>query len=116
MKEQGDQIVWLRKIVPGGTDRSYGIQVARMAGVPPEVIDRAKEVLKGLERGGAGATRDISAAASADRSPPRKQKVQMTLFEAETHPVLEELETLDVTVPDSRRSPDETRRAKTHVE
>ena len=51
VKEQGDQIVWLRKLVPGGTDRSYGIQVARMAGVPPQVIARAKEV---LERFGAG--------------------------------------------------------------
>jgi DNA mismatch repair protein MutS len=95
VKEQGDQIIWLRKLVPGGTDRSYGIQVARMAGVPHEVIDRAKEVLKGLERGSAGATRDIIGDESAVGQ--RKQKVQMTLFEAEKHPVLEELETLDIT-------------------
>lgn len=95
VKEQGDHIVWLRKLVPGGTDRSYGIQVARMAGVPSEVIDRAKEVLKGLERGSAGATRDL--VGSADGVDTRTQKVQLTLFEAEKHPVLEELETLDVT-------------------
>ena len=99
VKEQGDHIVWLRKLVPGGTDRSYGIQVARMAGVPQEVVTRAKEVLKGLERGSAGATRDIigQAGEDGDAIAPRKQKVQLTLFEAEKHPVLEELETLDVT-------------------
>ena len=99
VKEQGDTIVWLRKLVPGGTDRSYGIQVARMAGIPPEVIARAKEVLKGLERGSAGATRDIIGQndVSTDGLAPRKQKLQMTLFEAEKHPILEELETLDVT-------------------
>ncbi|HZT40869.1 MAG TPA: DNA mismatch repair protein MutS [Chthonomonadaceae bacterium] len=95
VKEQGDHIVWLRKLVPGGTDRSYGIQVARMAGVPVEVVERAKEVLKGLERGSAGATRDL--VGSADGVEARTQKVQLTLFEAEKHPILEELETLDVT-------------------
>ena len=99
VKEQGDHIVWLRKLVEGGTDRSYGIQVARMAGVPPSVIARAKEVLKGLERGSAGATRDIigQSGDSGEAFAPRKQKVQMTLFEAEKHPILEELESLDVT-------------------
>jgi DNA mismatch repair protein MutS len=95
VKEQGDQIIWLRKLVPGGTDRSYGIQVARMAGVPPEVIERAKEVLKSLERSGAGATKDL--VNGDDPVAPRKQKIQLTLFEAEKHPVLEELENLDIT-------------------
>lgn len=95
VKEQGEQIVWLRKLVPGGTDRSYGIQVARMAGVPREVVERAKEVLKGLERGSAGATKDIIG--NEESIGARKQKVQLTLFEAEKHPILEELETLDVT-------------------
>ncbi len=96
VKEQGDQIIWLRKLVPGGTDRSYGIQVARMAGVPPEVIERAQEVLKSLEKSGAGATRDLGTA-PADAVAPKRQKVQLTLFEAEKHPVLEELEAIDVT-------------------
>ena len=95
VKEQGDQVIWLRKLVPGGTDRSYGIQVARMAGIPPEVIARAKEVLKELERGGAGATRDL-ASGETDMAP-KKAKLQLTMFEAEKHPVLEELEELDIT-------------------
>jgi DNA mismatch repair protein MutS len=49
VREWHDQIVFLRKIVPGGTDKSYGIQVARLAGVPKPVLDRAKEILRNLE-------------------------------------------------------------------
>lgn len=51
VKEKNDQIVFLRKIVPGAADKSYGIQVARLAGLPPEVIERAKEILGNLEEG-----------------------------------------------------------------
>ena len=51
VKEWGDRIIFLRKIVEGGTNRSYGIQVARIAGVPDEVVARAREVLKNLEKG-----------------------------------------------------------------
>jgi len=49
-REWKDDIVFLRKIVPGRSDRSYGIQVARLAGIPASVIDRAREILSGLER------------------------------------------------------------------
>ncbi len=48
VKEQGEDIVFLRKIVPGGADKSYGIQVARLAGVPESVTDRAKEIVEQL--------------------------------------------------------------------
>jgi len=51
VRERNDQIVFLRKIVPGAADKSYGIQVARLAGLPSEVIDRAKEILNNLEEG-----------------------------------------------------------------
>jgi DNA mismatch repair protein MutS len=94
VKEQGDHIVWLHRLVPGGTDRSYGIQVARMAGVPHEVVSRAKEILRSLEKNGARASGDLVGADSA--IPAIKQKVQLTLFEAELHPAVEELESLDV--------------------
>ncbi len=50
IKEWNDQIIFLRKVVEGGADKSYGIQVARLAGLPPAVIQRAKEVLANLER------------------------------------------------------------------
>ncbi|PKN96614.1 MAG: DNA mismatch repair protein MutS, partial [Chloroflexi bacterium HGW-Chloroflexi-5] len=51
VKEWGDKIIFLRKIMEGGTSRSYGIEVARIAGVPREVILRAKEILHNLEKG-----------------------------------------------------------------
>jgi len=92
VKEEANRIVWLRKIMPGGTDKSYGIEVARLAGLPQEVIDRAAEVLAELEQNGAAAN-------LVDRRksvPARTQKVQLTLFEAERDPAIEELESLDL--------------------
>jgi DNA mismatch repair protein MutS len=50
VREWNDQIIFLRKILPGGADKSYGIQVARLAGLPKEILDRAKEILAHLER------------------------------------------------------------------
>ena len=50
VREWNDQIIFLRKIVPGGADKSYGIQVARLAGLPKEILDRAKDILSHLER------------------------------------------------------------------
>jgi len=50
VREWKDDIVFLRKVVPGRSDRSYGIQVARLAGLPPTVVARAREILHGLER------------------------------------------------------------------
>ena len=50
VREWNDQIIFLRKIVPGGADRSYGIQVARLAGLPVPILERAKEILANLER------------------------------------------------------------------
>ncbi|MDE1171419.1 MAG: hypothetical protein PW734_09465 [Verrucomicrobium sp.] len=49
VREWNDRVIFLRKIVPGGADKSYGIQVARLAGLPQEVVERAKEVLRVLE-------------------------------------------------------------------
>ena len=49
VREYNDQVVFLRRIQPGGTDKSYGIQVARLAGVPKPILERAKEILRNLE-------------------------------------------------------------------
>ena len=49
VKRQGDSIKFLRKIVPGGVDESYGIEVAKLAGLPNKIINRAKELLEQLE-------------------------------------------------------------------
>jgi DNA mismatch repair protein MutS len=51
VREWNDQIIFLRKIIPGSTSHSYGIQVARLAGIPLEVIERAREILRNLEHG-----------------------------------------------------------------
>ena len=50
VKEWNDEIIFLRKILPGGVDKSYGIQVARLAGLPKQVLDRAHEILFNLEQ------------------------------------------------------------------
>lgn len=50
VKEKGEDVIFLRKIVKGGTDESYGIHVAKLAGVPQETVSRAREILRGLER------------------------------------------------------------------
>ena len=49
MREWSDQVIFLRKVIPGGADKSYGIHVARLAGLPKSVLTRAKEVLHNLE-------------------------------------------------------------------
>ena len=94
VREWREQIVFLRKIVPGGTDKSYGIQVARLAGLPETVIARAREVLDDLERGsrnGAGVP------AEQTRVPAQTRRLQLTLFEGEEHPILDALRRLDLT-------------------
>ncbi|MFZ9200971.1 MAG: DNA mismatch repair protein MutS [Opitutales bacterium] len=52
VREWQDEIVFVRRVVPGSADRSYGIQVARLAGMPPSVVTRAREILSGMEQGG----------------------------------------------------------------
>jgi DNA mismatch repair protein MutS len=94
VKETQDRILWLRKVLPGGTDKSYGIQVARMAGVPSEVIERARAVLAQLEKEGRSRKETVGAPAPEQRTAP----LQMTLFTAEEHPVVEELKSLDLSV------------------
>jgi len=70
-REWKDDIIFLRKIVPGRSDRSYGIQVARLAGLPASVISRAREILGGLERDelSRGGRPTLSGAASDPKSP-----------------------------------------------
>jgi len=92
VKEQGEDIVFLRKIVPGGTDRSYGIQVGRLAGLPGQVIDRAKEILRSLEQEDVGRSVAPTGEAAANIAP----TVQLKLFEAEPDPIVTELQSLEL--------------------
>ena len=51
VKKRGDQMIFLRKIIPGSTDDSFGVEVAKLAGLPDSVVRRARKILKGLENG-----------------------------------------------------------------
>ena len=102
VKEKGDDIVFLRKIVKGGADRSYGIQVAKLAGVPDSVITRAKELAE--ELGDADITakaREISAAGAKPKQKKKKYDQvdleQMSLFDTVSdQDILQELNEVDV--------------------
>ena len=77
VKERGDDIVFLRKIIPGGTDRSYGIEVAKLAGVPDIVIERAKVILSELSEGDiASMVADINVSSSDSGRPHKAIKRQ----------------------------------------
>ena len=101
VKEKGDDIVFLRKIVPGGADKSYGIQVAKLAGVPANVIERAKEIVNELSENDI----TISARSSATQESSSKKKKldevdmeQMSLLDTlgdET--IVNELREIDIT-------------------
>ncbi len=94
VKEWNEQIIFLRKIVPGGASHSYGIQVGRLAGLPAEVIARAKEVLRNLESGdfGQGQPR----LGESKTHPAVVQQKQMTLFAPVNDPVRQRLRDLDL--------------------
>ena len=85
-KKRADDIVFLRKIVPGGADQSYGIEVAKLAGVPDRVIARAREILTQLESQSA-ASRPVSAAPAEE---------QLTMGDLSGSAVLEELRAASV--------------------
>ncbi|MFQ3566510.1 MAG: DNA mismatch repair protein MutS [Aggregatilineales bacterium] len=90
VSEQGEEVVFLHKVMPGGADRSYGVHVAQIAGMPRPVVERARELLKTLE------------AASVDFEPASRKRqraqgsAQMPLFSEPPHPVLSELRALQV--------------------
>jgi DNA mismatch repair protein MutS len=94
VKEWNDEIIFLRKLVQGGTNRSYGIQVARLAGIPPPVIDRAKRILYKIEQEdyySSGSLGVISGNKSAARAP-----VQLDLFSKAENRLIEKLVQMDI--------------------
>ena len=94
VKEWNDEIIFLRKLVAGGTNRSYGIQVARLAGIPGGVIRRSKKILAGIEaqernaKGGALILSDV-------REVPNGH-TQMNLFQPPEHRIVEKLRQMDI--------------------
>ncbi len=102
VNEKGDDIVFLRKIIKGGADRSYGIQVAKLAGVPEMVIDRAKEIAEQLSDNDImEKLKDLSVEQKFDKKKPVQYDevdlTQMSLFDTvKDEDVLEELSSIDI--------------------
>src|SRR5580692_7018242 len=91
VKETAGGIVFLRKVEPGAADRSYGIEVAKLAGLPNEVIERAREVLAEHE----SAERRVTEQLASDEARPRPP-AQLTIFTPLSQPVLDKLRELDL--------------------
>ncbi len=87
VKEAADKIIFLRKVEPGRADRSYGIEVARLAGLPQSVIERAREVLKVHESKERAATGELE---------PQSGAVQIRLFEPSPNELIEQIRSLDL--------------------
>ena len=85
--EEGEDVVFLHELVPGGADRSYGIHVGQLAGLPRDVVNRAQEILRDLEEH----------APTASVTPSHLQRAQQVALFPESSPILDELEKLDVT-------------------
>jgi len=77
--ESGDTVTFLKKVLPGRADKSYGIHVAKLAGIPSKIINRAYEILHGLEK---------------ERSAPKPAAEQLSLFGSGGNPILDELESM----------------------
>ncbi len=75
VKKRGEEITFLRRILPGGADDSYGIEVSKLAGIPRWVIDRAHQVLEGLESSG-----QVAEAKIATRAKAREEEPQQMFF------------------------------------
>ena len=80
VREWNEQIIFLRKIIPGGADKSYGIQVARLAGLPKEILDRAKEILAHLESSSRATTEPKSRGRKSIIVMPEAHKPQLDLL------------------------------------
>ena len=101
VKEKGDDIVFLRKIVKGGADKSYGIQVAKLAGVPDSVIVRAKELVEELSNADiTAAVKDLTMTSSAKKKKVTYDQVdmgQMSLFDTvQDNDFIEEIKNLEI--------------------
>ena len=93
VREDADDVIFLHKIVPGSADKSYGIHVAQLAGVPREVLDRAKVILTTLENDHIDESGKTKVPA---RRTQKKREFQLALFADEEHPIIDELRQLNV--------------------
>lgn len=115
VREWDQKIIFLRKLVPGGTSRSYGIQVARLAGVPERVLERAKEILENLEGGeldGSG----IPRLARSNRPDKHKHSAQMNLFGQLDNKLIDWIRGMDINSMSPLEALVELSRVKEYVE
>jgi DNA mismatch repair protein MutS len=110
VREWGDEIVFLHRIEQGGTDRSYGLHVARLAGIPKPVLARASTVLRTLDEEG-DEVREALVAARDRQQPGMRQK---ELFAPPPHPLLEQLKRLDLDGMSPRQALDLLREWQEH--
>jgi DNA mismatch repair protein MutS len=97
VKEWGDEIIFLRRIEEGAADKSYGIQVARLAGLPDVTIKRAKEILSNLEKAELNEIGEPRLAYASESETPKVPKAgQLDLFTTQADPVIKELLGLDI--------------------
>ena len=97
VKEWGDEIIFLRRIEEGIADKSYGIQVARLAGLPASTLDRAKEILSNLEKSELNELGNPKLAYTSTTPAPDSQRTgQLDLFTTQADPVIKELLGLDI--------------------
>lgn len=98
VREWNDEVIFLRKILEGPTDKSYGIQVARLAGLPREVISRAKEVIANLEKIEIDQNGSPKLAQSASQEKEEKKMIQLSLFggDEKEEKVIEEIKKIDI--------------------
>jgi DNA mismatch repair protein MutS len=93
VREAGNDIVFLHTLQPGGADRSYGIEVGRLAGLPQPVVARAREILRELEGAHTGGGEGLGRRGV--HAPPAAATAQLSLFAPPEHPVLGELRALE---------------------
>ena len=93
VKESGHDIVFLRKVEPGSADKSYGIEVAKLAGLPQSVLDRAREILRKHEEGEREISDHLTKHYKRKKAP---SPGQLNLFMITDHEVLEELRQLNL--------------------
>jgi len=104
VREWNGQITFLRKIVEGGTDQSYGIHVAQLAGLPDQVIERARDILSALEKGSNG--NSITSSDQANKMIPKshelpskdtyREPIQLSLFGSKADEIIDELNAIDI--------------------
>ena len=94
VKKRGDDITFLRRIVRGGADESYGIEVAKLSGIPKKVIERAKEILYNVENG----ISDIKPEENSKNKKEPVETMQMSILDTEKEKIIEKLKQIDINV------------------